>query len=74
MILKLRDVKGVSSIVVTHEIADAFEVTDHFIVLYDGAVVFDGTGAEMLKSPDQHVCEFLTPFIDSVRALPATFD
>ncbi len=70
MILKLRDVKKVSSIVVTHEIADAFEVTDHFVVLYDGEIVFDGRGAEMLKCPNPHVCEFLTPFLDSVRALP----
>jgi len=74
MILKLRDVKRVSSIVVTHEIADAFEVTDHFIVLHDGAVAFDGTGTAMLKSADPHVREFLTPFIESVRALPASFD
>lgn len=74
MILKLRDVKKVSSIVVTHEIADAFEVTDHFIVLHDGSIVFDGTGAEMLKSTNEHVREFLAPFIDSVRALPASFD
>lgn len=72
MILKLRDVKQVSSIVVTHEIADAFEVTDHFVVLHDGEIVFDGGGAEMLKCPNQHVCEFLTPFLDSVRALPST--
>ncbi|MBI5868506.1 MAG: ATP-binding cassette domain-containing protein [candidate division Zixibacteria bacterium] len=70
MILKLRDVKKVSSIVVTHEIADAFEVTDHFVVLHDGEIVFDGHGAEMLKCPNPHVREFLTPFLDSVRALP----
>jgi phospholipid/cholesterol/gamma-HCH transport system ATP-binding protein len=74
MILKLRDVKKVSSIVVTHEIADAFGVTDHFIVLSEGAIVFDGTGAEILKSKDHNVREFLAPFIDSVRALPASFD
>jgi ABC-type transporter Mla maintaining outer membrane lipid asymmetry ATPase subunit MlaF len=55
---------------VTHQIADAFEVTDHFIVLYNGAMVFDGSGAELLKSDQKHVQEFLAPFLDSVNALP----
>lgn len=70
MIVKLRDVKGVSSIVVTHQIADAFEVTDHFIVLHDGRVVFDGDGAALVRSEDANVRAFLSPFVDSVRALP----
>jgi len=70
MIVKLRDVKGVSSIVVTHQIADAFEVTDHFIVLNDGRVVLDGDGAALVRSDHPDVRAFLSPFIDSVRALP----
>lgn len=70
LILKLQTVKGVSSIVVTHQIADAFEVTDHFIVLHNGSMVFDGTGNELLKSEQKHVQEFLAPFLDSVNALP----
>ncbi len=74
MILKLKDVKGVSSIIVTHQIADAFGMTDHFIVLHDGVVVFDGTCAELIHSDNQHVREFLAPFIDSVRALPGVFE
>lgn len=72
LIMKLKNTKKVSSIVVTHEIADAFEVTDHFIVLHDGLVVFDGNGAEMIQSDQGHVRDFLEPFLDSVRALPAT--
>ncbi|MEW5701171.1 MAG: ATP-binding cassette domain-containing protein [Candidatus Zixiibacteriota bacterium] len=70
MIVKLRDVKGVSSIVVTHQIADAFEVTDHFIVLHDGRVVFDGDGIGLVRSGHPDVQAFLSPFVDSVRALP----
>lgn len=70
LILKLQKVKKVSSIVVTHQIADAFEVTDHFIVLYNGVMVFDGNGAELLASPQEHVREFLEPFLDSVKAMP----
>jgi phospholipid/cholesterol/gamma-HCH transport system ATP-binding protein len=71
MILKLQEVKGVSSIVVTHQIADAFEVTDHFIVLHEGVMVFDGHGRDLIASEDTRVREFLTPFIESVKAIPA---
>lgn len=71
MIVKLRDVKKVSSIVVTHQIADAFGLTDHFIVLHDGVIVFDGDGASLLRSGHPHVRAFLAPFVESVRALPA---
>lgn len=71
LILKLQSVKKVSSIVVTHQIADAFEVTDHFIVLHNGVMVFDGNGQGLLKSQQPHVREFLAPFLDSVNALPS---
>lgn len=71
LILKLQSVKKVSSIVVTHQIADAFEVTDHFIVLHNGVMVFDGNGQDLLKSKQEHVREFLAPFLDSVNALPS---
>ena len=70
LILKLQSVKNVSSIIVTHQIADAFELTDHFIVLHDGVMVFDGTGVDLLKSQQEHVREFLAPFLDSLHALP----
>lgn len=70
MIVKLQKVKHVSSIVVTHQIADAFEVTDHFIVLHNGVMAFDGTGQELLRSDNAHVREFLAPFLESVRAIP----
>lgn len=70
LILKLQQVKKVSSIVVTHQIADAFEVTNHFIVLHNGVMVFDGDGAELVRSPQPHVKEFLAPFLDSVQAMP----
>jgi phospholipid/cholesterol/gamma-HCH transport system ATP-binding protein len=71
MILKLQKVKGVSSIVVTHQIADAFEVTDHFIVLHEGIIAFDGTGHNLVASADAKVRNFLAPFMESVKAIPA---
>jgi phospholipid/cholesterol/gamma-HCH transport system ATP-binding protein len=70
MIGKLQEVKGVSSIVVTHQIADAFEVTDHFVVLQGGVVAFDGSGADLVNSHEPRVRTFLRPFMESVEALP----
>ena len=40
-IIKLRDLEGVSSIVVTHQLRDAFYVADHTAVRKDGRIVFE---------------------------------
>jgi phospholipid/cholesterol/gamma-HCH transport system ATP-binding protein len=81
-IVKLRDVEDVTSIIVTHQIRDAFYVATHnairtndhlqivaadsgkaeraeFMVLQDGRILFHGSGAELLASPDKYVKEFL---------------
>jgi phospholipid/cholesterol/gamma-HCH transport system ATP-binding protein len=78
-IVKLRDLQGVTSMVVTHQIRDAFYVATHqavrqdgrvqivaaddtkarFIVLHDCRIGFEGTGAELLASPDDYLREFL---------------
>ena len=81
-IVKLRDLERVTSIVVTHQIRDAFYVATHeavrrdgriqleqldaarsdnaeFMVLHDGRIIFDGSGAELLASEDPYLKEFL---------------
>lgn len=78
-IVKLRDLEHVTSILVTHQIRDAFYVARHegvrtdgrveilessqerarFMVLNDGRIYFDGTGAELLASQDAYLKEFL---------------
>ncbi len=78
-IVKLRDLEHVTSIVVTHQIRDAFYVATHealstngrlqiltvsaerarFMVLYDGGIYFEGTGAELLASQDGYLQQFL---------------
>jgi phospholipid/cholesterol/gamma-HCH transport system ATP-binding protein len=40
-IIKLRDLEGVSSIVVTHQLRDAFYVAEHAAVRRDGDIVFE---------------------------------
>lgn len=81
-IVKLRDLEHVTSIVVTHQIRDAFYVATHeavrkdgrvqivrareaeaaaaeFMVLHEGAIVFEGSAAELLKSPDDYLRRYL---------------
>ena len=80
-IVKLRDLQDVTSVLVTHQIRDAFYVATHeavqadgrlqvlkaaetspqarFLVLHDGRILFEGTAAELLSSPDLYLKEFL---------------
>jgi phospholipid/cholesterol/gamma-HCH transport system ATP-binding protein len=78
-IVKLRDLEEVTSILVTHQIRDAFYVAQHqavtaggrleivtaaaerarFMVLHEGRIFFEGTGAELLASKDRYLEEFL---------------
>lgn len=78
-VVKLRDLEQVTSILVTHQIRDAFYVAQHeavrsgdrveireaaaeratFMVLYDGRIAFEGTGAELLASTDAYLKQFL---------------
>ncbi len=78
-VVKLRDLERVTSIVVTHQIRDAFYVATHeataadgrleilttsderarFLVLHDGRIYFEGSGAELLASTDDYLKEFL---------------
>jgi phospholipid/cholesterol/gamma-HCH transport system ATP-binding protein len=81
-IVKLRDLEHVTSIVVTHQIRDAFYIATHralraegrvrivpaeddddstaeFMVLHEGRMHFEGTGEELLASPDPYLKRFL---------------
>lgn len=54
--------KATSQVVVTHQITDAFRVSDRFIMLDEGEKIFDGTGKELLSSKDENIIKFLGPF------------
>ena len=80
-VLKLRDLEHVTSIVVTHQMRDAFYVASHeaagseddsqirnadpksthvgFMMLHDGRILFEGSGAELLDSRDPYVRRFM---------------
>ena len=65
LIRKLRDEKSISTIVVTHQIADAISIADRYVVIVKGRVAFDGNLIELRDCTNERVVEFLAPFRDS---------
>jgi phospholipid/cholesterol/gamma-HCH transport system ATP-binding protein len=66
LINRLAETKHVSSVVVTHQIADALELADKFIIIDSGELVFDGDIVGLRESKDPRVISFLGPFRDTI--------
>lgn len=60
MILHAKERLGITSMVISHDIASAFRVADRVGVLYDGHLAAVGTPAEVRSSPDPFVQKFLS--------------
>ncbi len=60
MIIHARERLGITSMVISHDIASAFRVADRVGVLYDGHLSAVGTPAEVRASPDPFVQRFLS--------------
>lgn len=59
LIRKLQIEKGVTSVVVTHVLRDAFAVADNVAMLHGGTIVFDGSIEEIRSSHETFVRDFL---------------
>src|ERR1700746_706420 len=59
LILKLKEAFGITIIVVTHELASAYLIADRMILLDKGVIVANGTTAELQKSQQPRVRQFL---------------
>ena len=55
LILKLQRELGVTSVVVTHDMASAGKVSDRILMLYEGKFIFDGTPEEITQVEDRRV-------------------
>jgi phospholipid/cholesterol/gamma-HCH transport system ATP-binding protein len=62
LIVELRDERRKTSIMVTHDIADAFKVANRITVLNEGRVVFEGLPPDLVASEDPFLRDFLAPF------------
>jgi phospholipid/cholesterol/gamma-HCH transport system ATP-binding protein len=59
LVLKLQTELDVSSIVVTHDIRSAFQISNRVALLSEGVLVFVGSPEEMVASEDEYVRAFL---------------
>jgi len=59
MINRAKERRGVTSMVISHDIASAFRVADRLAVLYDGRIAAQGTPEEVRRSEDPYVQRFL---------------
>src|SRR5436189_2875129 len=59
LIRRLQERLGVTSIVVTHDMKNAFHVADRIAYLHEGRIYFHGAPEELRQSPDQILQDFL---------------
>lgn len=60
MVNRLKREDGVTSVVVTHIIRDAYAVADTLTVLKEGDLIFDGTPDELRTVQDPYIQEFIS--------------
>ena len=51
---------GITSVVVSHDIASSFKIADNIIILYYGDIIAQGTVAQIQNSMDERVVQFIT--------------
>src|SRR5437667_3651497 len=59
LIRRLQHRFGMTSIVVTHDMKNAFDVADRIAYLHEGRIYFHGTSAELQQSTDPLIQDFL---------------
>lgn len=60
LILELRETRGMTIVVVTHELESAFQIADQLIVMDQGRVLVSGSAEDIRSSQDERVAQFLT--------------
>ena len=72
MVAETRDRFGVTSIVITHDIASCFRIADQVLLLDRGRIVASGTPAELARGPSEEARNFISQSgVDVERALAA---
>jgi len=69
LIMRLKQRRKVTSVIVTHILRDAFAVGDTLAVVNDGRIVFDGAADDLLSSPDPFVMDFLAEIREEANLL-----
>ena len=64
LIRRLNSSLGITSLVVSHDVKETFEIADHVVVLANGGVVAQGTPAELMASTDPLIHQFVHALSD----------
>jgi len=64
LIRRLNDSLGLTSIVVSHDLEETFGIADHVVILANGKVAAEGPPAEVRKSNDPLVHQFVNALAD----------
>ena len=59
LIIKFRQQRLVTSLVVTHDLHTAYTVADRILMLHEGKFIIDGTAEQIRKSTDARVTRFM---------------
>ncbi len=59
LIRNLNDALGSTSVIVTHDVAETFEIADYVYMISSGKVAAEGTPAELMASDDPFVKQFV---------------
>ena len=72
MIMGLQAKLNITSIVVTHDMKSAFQISDRMAMVHSGQIIAYGTPEEFRSSPDPRVTDFiegLAPVQEDVETL-----
>ena len=69
LIMKLKQERRVTSVVVTHILRNAFAVGDSLALMNDGRIVFDGSAGDLITSLDPFVQNFLSEIREEASLL-----
>lgn len=64
LIRRLNDSLGITSLVVSHDVKETFEIADHVVVLANGGVVAQGSPAELMATTDPLIHQFVHALSD----------
>ena len=64
LIRRLNDSLGITSLVVSHDVTETFEIADHVVILANGGVAAQGTPAELRASTDPLIHQFVHALSD----------
>ncbi len=59
LIRALNSVLRATSVIVTHDVAESFQIVDYVYLMWQGKIVAEGTPKEMRETPDPYVRQFV---------------